>query len=113
MTTELPEEPMSRKELYLADIAGQSVTLPAEPKSREEQYLAYIAEHGGGGGGGGDITDITVAGTSVKDGTVGKIPASSTTTYGAVKMGTLTQAQYDALVAGGTVDSETYYLIKE
>lgn len=53
MTTELPEEPQSRKELYLADIAGEDVTLPEEPKSREEQYLAYIAENGGGGGGGG------------------------------------------------------------
>lgn len=53
MATELPEEPKSRKEQYLADIAGQDVELPAEPKSREEQYLAYIAENGGGGGGGG------------------------------------------------------------
>lgn len=67
----------------------------------------------GGGGGGGDITDVTVAGTSVKDGTVGKIPATSTTTYGAVKMGVVTQAEYDTLVSGGTVDSETYYMIKE
>ena len=53
MATELPEEPKSRKEQYLADIAGQDVELPAEPKSREEQYLAYIAENGGGGGGSG------------------------------------------------------------
>ena len=53
MATELPEEPKSRKESYLADIAGQDVELPDEPKSREEQYLAYIAENGGGGGGGG------------------------------------------------------------
>ena len=52
MTVELPEEPKSRKEQYLADIAGQDVTLPKEPASREEQYLAYIAENGGGGGGG-------------------------------------------------------------
>ena len=66
-----------------------------------------------GGGGGGDITDVTVAGTSVKDGTVGKIPATSTTTYGAVKMGVVTQAEYDALVSGGTVDPETYYMIEE
>ena len=52
MSTDLPEKPESRKESYLADIAGQEVVLPEEPKSREEQYLAYIAEHGGGGGSG-------------------------------------------------------------
>lgn len=56
MATELPEQPLSRKEQYLADIAGQDVTLPAEPRSREEQYLAYIAENGTGGGGGGGTT---------------------------------------------------------
>lgn len=53
MTTELPEKPLSRKESYLAAIAGESVELPEAPESRTEQYLAYIAENGGGGGGGG------------------------------------------------------------
>lgn len=52
MTTELPEKPLSRKESYLAAIAGEDVTLPDAPESRTEQYLAYIAENGGGGGGG-------------------------------------------------------------
>ena len=52
MTTELPEKPLSRKESYLAAIAGESVELPEAPESRTEQYLAYIAENGGGGGGG-------------------------------------------------------------
>ena len=52
MATELPENPESREESYLASIAGQDVTLPDEPLSRKEQYLAYIAENGGGGGGG-------------------------------------------------------------
>lgn len=113
MTVELPNEPNGPVQFYLAKIAGQDVELPDHPVGPEQTYLAYIAEHGGGGGGGGDITDITVAGTSVKDGTVGKIPATSTTTYGAAKMGVVTQAEYDALVSGGTVDSETYYMIKE
>lgn len=67
MTVELPEEPKSRKEQYLADIAGQDVILPKEPASREEQYLAYIAENGGGGGGsytageGINIADDTIS----------------------------------------------------
>ena len=52
MTTELPEKPLSRKESYLAKIAGEDVTIPEAPESRVEQYLAYIAENGGGGGGG-------------------------------------------------------------
>lgn len=59
MTVELPEEPKSRKEQYLANIAGQDVVLPDEPKSREEQYLAYIAEYGGGGGGTTNFNQLT------------------------------------------------------
>ena len=58
MTTELPEKPLSRKESYLAKIAGQSVEIPEKPESRIEQYLAYIAENGGGGGGGIPTTVI-------------------------------------------------------
>lgn len=52
MATDLPDQPESREESYLADIAGQDVELPEKPLSRKEQYLAYIAENGGGGGGG-------------------------------------------------------------
>lgn len=52
MDTELPENPESREESYLAAIAGEDVVLPEKPLSRKEQYLAYIAENGGGGGGG-------------------------------------------------------------
>lgn len=59
MTTELPENPESREESYLASIAGQDVTLPVEPLSRKEQYLAYIAENGGGSGGTSDFNDLT------------------------------------------------------
>ena len=60
MSTELPDEPLSRKESYLAKIAGEDVTIPEEPESRVEQYLAYIAENGGGGGGGtSDFDQLT------------------------------------------------------
>ena len=46
----LPEKPFSRKEQYLAKIAGEDVEIPEEPFSREEMYLEAIAEGGGGGG---------------------------------------------------------------
>lgn len=49
----LPDKPLSRKEEYLAVIAGQAgVQKPERPLSRTEEYLDYIAENGGGGGGG-------------------------------------------------------------
>lgn len=49
----LPDRPLSRKEEYLAKIAGQQgVQKPDYPMSRTEEYLDYIAENGGGGGGG-------------------------------------------------------------
>lgn len=46
----LPNEPITRQEIYLSAIAGQERSLP-DPVTRVEQYLAYIAENGGGGGG--------------------------------------------------------------
>lgn len=67
----------------------------------------------GGGGGGGSVDDVKVAGTSVVSDGVASIAPASTTSYGVVKIGVVTQAEYDALVSGGTVDSETYYMIKE
>jgi len=51
----LPNNPITRKETYLAKIAGQSPTLPDEPITREEMYLDYIAKNGGGSGS-GDMT---------------------------------------------------------
>lgn len=44
-------EPRTRKEHYLAAIAGEDVTIP-EPKTRQEYYLKEIAENGDSGGGG-------------------------------------------------------------
>ena len=53
--------PASRKEQYLANIAGMTgVELP-QPASRTEEYLYYIAENGGGGGGGGSVQYYTNA----------------------------------------------------
>lgn len=47
--------PITRQEEYLAAIAsGDASNIPASPVTREEQYLDYIAQNGGGGGGGSD-----------------------------------------------------------
>lgn len=51
-------EPKTRKEHYLAKIAGEDVTVP-EPKTRQEYYLKEIAENGSGGSGGGGIFPVT------------------------------------------------------
>lgn len=47
----LPDNPITRKEMYLAKIAGQEVSIPDVPITREEAYLDEIAKNGGGGGG--------------------------------------------------------------
>lgn len=46
----LPENPESRLEQYLQNIATGEGEYPANPDSRLEQYLDYIIEHGGSGG---------------------------------------------------------------
>lgn len=46
----LPDEPITRTEKYLDNLAGGSATLPEKPITRIEQYLAYLVENGGGGG---------------------------------------------------------------
>lgn len=43
------DEPITRKETYLAAIAGEDVEVP-EPVTREEVYLKAILDNGGGGG---------------------------------------------------------------
>lgn len=50
----LPNNPQTRKEMYLSNMAGQGTALPSEPHTREEEYLDFIAKNGGGGGGTGD-----------------------------------------------------------
>jgi hypothetical protein len=57
--TVLPEKPLTREESYLAAIAGQDVVVPNKPITREEAYLDAILQGGGGGGGGGG-TDVPV-----------------------------------------------------
>ena len=64
----LPEEPITRNEMYLSAIAGEDTPLP-DPITREEMYLWYIADTGGVGGkpynytddGNGNITITPVA----------------------------------------------------
>ena len=48
----LPENSLTREEVFLrAAATGDTSNLP-EPITRVEEYLKYIAENGGGGGGG-------------------------------------------------------------
>lgn len=54
----LPEQPLTRRETFLAKAAGQDVTLPEEDLTREELYLRAIA-NGGGGGGTSDYTYLS------------------------------------------------------
>jgi hypothetical protein len=44
----LPDNPITRKEMYLAAIAGQEVQIPDVPITREEAYLNQIAKEGTG-----------------------------------------------------------------
>lgn len=46
----LPENPITRREKYLSNIAGQGTALPEKPLTREEEYLDAIAKSGGPGG---------------------------------------------------------------
>lgn len=50
---DLPEKPVTRKEQYLAEMAGVGQGYPEKPITREEQYYTRIIENGGTGGGGG------------------------------------------------------------
>lgn len=54
----LPNEPITRKEQYLAKAAGQDVEIPAKPITREEEYLEAIAKKPGGGGGTSDYEQL-------------------------------------------------------
>ena len=49
---DLPEKPVTRKEQYLAEMAGVGQGYPEKPITREEQYYTRIIENGGTGGGG-------------------------------------------------------------
>lgn len=44
-------DPITRKEQYLAGIAGMSTPIPEEPLTREEAYLDAILKSGGTGEG--------------------------------------------------------------
>lgn len=73
----IPDEPITRKEMYYAKILGGDIKLP-EPITREERYLNAIAEQGtggGGGGGGGETYTLPVASEDVLGGV--KCPAKT------------------------------------
>ena len=66
----LPDTPITRKEQYLAAIAGQAVPYPETPLTREEAYLDAIAKNGGGGGGGTtdmSLSDLGISNVTIRD----------------------------------------------
>jgi hypothetical protein len=58
----IPENPITRKEHFLAKAAGESVNTP-EPITREEMYLDAIASGSGGGGGADNRFVVTLTPT--------------------------------------------------
>lgn len=42
---DLPNEPITRQEMYLSRLAGENPTLPREPITREEMYLEGAVTH--------------------------------------------------------------------
>lgn len=72
----IPENPITRKEHFLAKAAGESVNTP-EPVTREEMYLDAIASGSGGGGGGADNRFFVTLTPTAADysGTMDKTPA--------------------------------------
>lgn len=73
----IPDKPLTREEQYFAKISGASTNVPEKPLTRVERYLAYIAQEGvTGGGGGGNSLSIYITApsgstvTAEKDGDV-------------------------------------------
>lgn len=121
MTTELPANPESREESYLAKIAGQNVELPEKPLSRKEQYLAYIAENGASVGYGGknleDEYSIEELSTKVQSGDFSGINIGDYITK-TVKVGANTEREEDFVVADidywygiGDIELTTHHLL--
>lgn len=71
------DEPITRREQYLAAIAGQGEA-PGNPITREEQYLQAILDNGGGGGGGGGESTIAWKPTVDAEGNISWNRTSST-----------------------------------
>lgn len=57
----VPNEPITRKEMFLAKAVGQETDTP-NPITREEMYLDALANGGGGGSGGSSIPTWTLLG---------------------------------------------------
>lgn len=69
--------PLTRKENWLAKIAGDpQADENMIPRTREEYFLNEIAENGGGGGGGANVVRVTFTYDSDNDGVLAdKTPA--------------------------------------
>lgn len=60
--------PITREEMYLAYMAGDTSVVLPEPITRKEQFLYQACLNGGGGGGGTEITDGIVVKARDADG---------------------------------------------
>ena len=60
--------PVTREEMYLAYLAGDTSVVLPEPITRKEQFLYQACLNGGGGGGGTEITDGIVVKARDADG---------------------------------------------
>lgn len=60
--------PVTREEMYLAYLAGDTSVVLPEPITRKEQFLYQACLNGGGGGGGTEITDGIVVKARDSDG---------------------------------------------
>ena len=60
--------PVTREEMYLAYLAGDTSIVLPEPITRKEQFLYQACLNGGGGGGGTEITDGIVVKARDADG---------------------------------------------
>lgn len=119
-------EPYTRVEKFLARASGQNVSTP-EPYTRIEIYLQNLIDHiekidngSGGGGSGTGLPPVTESDNGkflqVADGVwvavdaVPQITALVQLLVGSMFV-PVSQEDYDAMVAAGTVDESKYYMI--
>lgn len=111
----IPENPLNRREIFLASASGNYSGDIPEPITREEQYLYEIATSGGGG--------TVDAYTKSETDTLLASKADKTTTYTKTEVDTalalkanlstfvgITQAEYDALE---TKTEPLYFIFEE
>ena len=104
--------PLTREEKYLAKIAGEDVDVPPYPIPRTEQYLAAILENGGGGA---EVEALTVTQNDTYTAPEGKayspVTVNVPNTYAAgdegkvVSSGELVSQSSSSVTENGTVDT--------